>query len=94
MYAVSFKALSCPLLVYIGVSVAVSLLAGALAFIAGLFAGMCLSKRRFKAAGQLPFSTESINSTKTAPVHEEIDLYSVKPQHIQLIENPTYVEIK
>ena len=83
---------SCSLSVPIAVSVVVSLFVGALAYVAGLFSGMCISKRRFKTSttdtGQfLPIPE---NSSKTAAVYEEIDLHQVKPKDIQLTENAAY----
>ena len=84
---------SCSLSVPIAVSVIVSLFVGALTYVAGLFSGMCVSKRRFKTSttdtGQLlPIPGE--NSTKTEAVYEEIDLHQVKPKDIQLTENAAY----
>ena len=81
---------------YIGVSVVVSLFI--VTFIAGVFAGVCASKRRFKTAantGQLPPSSaeEPESSSKTEAVYEEIDLHQVKPTDIQLTENAAYGEL-
>ena len=78
-----------------GVSVFVSLLIGALMFVAGVFAGLCVNKRRFKTAadiGQFPPSSaeEPENSSKTEAVYEEVDLHQVKPTDIQLTENAAY----
>ena len=83
----------------IAVSVVVSLLIGALTFVAGLSAGMCVSKRRFKTAadtGQLPPSSaeEAENSITTAAVYEEVDLHQVKPTDLQLTENAAYGEFR
>ena len=95
--AVSFNGCvnSCSLSVPIAVSVLVSLLIAALTFVAGLFSGMCVSKRRFKTAadtGQLPPSSaeEPENSSKTAAVYEEVDLHQVKPTDIQLTDNADF----
>ena len=90
---------SCSLSVPIAVLVVVSLLIGALTFVAGLFAGMCVSKRRLKTAadtGQLPPSSaeEPENSSKTAAVYEEVDLHQVKPTDTQLTENAAYGELR
>ena len=88
---------SCSLSVYyIGVPVVVSLFI--VTFAAGVFAGVCVSKRRLKTAadtGQLPPSSaeEPENSSKTAAVYEEVDLHQVKPTDIQLTENAAYGEL-
>ena len=99
--AVSFNVSvnSCSLSVPIAVSVVVCLFVGALTFVAGVFAGMCVSKRRLKTAadtGQLPPSSaeEPENSIKTAAVYEEVDLHQVKPTDIQLTENAAYGECR
>lgn len=73
----SVMANSCSLSVPIGVSVVVSFFTGALA---GLFAGMCFSKRRSKTAadrGKFPPSSveEPENSSKTAEKMVNLDRY-------------------
>ena len=90
---------SCSISLCTGVSVVVSLLIGALTFVAGMFAGMCVSKKRLKTAadtGQLPPSSaeEPENSSKTAAVYEEVDLHQVRAKDMQLTENTAYGEIK
>ena len=87
---------SCSLSVPIAVSVVVLIFLSALMFVAGLFAGLCFSKRRFK-TGQFPPSSaeEAENSSKAAAaVYEEVDLHQLKPTDIQLTENAAYGEFK
>ena len=82
----------CSLSVPISVSVIVSLFVGALTYVAGLFSGMCISKRRFKTSTEIGKVPE--NSIETTAVYEEIDLHQVKSTDMPLTENDAYGEIK